>query len=71
MGQVAMCNMKGVAHCDTPTENYQQICSFPVMLGEFWLVLVHLFGFTACSITVLAVSSCSHPPCLQQQQPNV
>ncbi len=52
-----MCDMKGVAPSDGPTDNYHPTLQFPSVLWSF-----------LASFAVLVHSLCSHQRCFQQQQ---
>ncbi len=65
MDQMTMCNVRGVAYSDEPTENYHPILQFPSTLQSFiasfklivlvfWLAtLTLLFWFTLTALIVL------------------
>ena len=57
--QMTMCNVKGVASIDVPTENYHPT-AVPLSSAEhFSIFQLIVFVFPACNFTVLVQSHCS------------
>ena len=67
--QMTMCNVKGVACSDEPTENYHSNLQFPPALQTVlaFFTAANCFSLTAWKTYCLVQSHRSHQPCFQQR----
>ena len=64
--QMVICNVKGVAHSDKPTENYHQVSMLDI---KFELLLAHCFGLLKSTVLLwLSLTSLINYSCQRQQQ---